>query len=102
MVGSPLGPARGQRAVSPGSRERTPPPHLPRSRPERLEWEGGGWGPVLIQTPVLVWPFPERSVIWGLPAREKRGDVPGSGARIGLLPLGPCVSRPRPSSTLQV
>ena len=79
-----------------------PPPHLPRSRPERLEWEGGGWGPVLIQTPVLVWPFPEISVIWGLPAREKRGDVPGSGARIGLLPLGPCVSRPRPSSTLQV
>ncbi|MXQ97925.1 hypothetical protein E5288_WYG003963 [Bos mutus] len=41
-------------------------------------------------------------MIRGLPAREERGQVPGPGARIGMIRLRPCVSRPRPSSTFQV
>lgn len=50
VVGSPLGRAHGQRAVSPASRE------MGSGRPERLEGEAGGWGPVLVQTPAREWP----------------------------------------------
>ena len=89
-----------------GNGPRRPPTH-PVAGPRGWNGrEGAGSSPHPNSCAGVAWghttPFPERSMIRGLPAGEERGQVPGPGARIGMIRLRPCVSRPRPSSTFQV
>lgn len=63
---------------------------------------GGGWESVLIQTPVRVWPFPERSVIWGLPAGEETATSLAQELSSRLDPSEALCQQAQPSSTFQV